>query len=254
MDDRTRTLLKTISSKPYEECEKEWREVLGLLRLKVIYVSAVQTILKEGRWRNKPNPLAYIRKGSIWCAIRIGLVDVPWRDERMVLAADLNYTDTDGNPVPHDEKLDLALGNYEERVGPYYDDGDYDVSPSDRVSGSLLNDADELNWERAAELAGLDAGERIVLDIQLMGLGREKALSLCYTDEDRKFLQAAWKRFMRHREALRETLLSGGPHQSRRINRPIQEKKLELVFIELANGSLRISFRELVPEDPPERI
>ncbi len=66
----TTTLLETISSKPYEECQKEWREFLGLLRLKVVYVSAVQTILKEGRWRNKPNPLAYIRKGSIWCTQR----------------------------------------------------------------------------------------------------------------------------------------------------------------------------------------
>jgi hypothetical protein len=172
----------------------------------------------------------------------------------MVLAADLHYTDTNGNPVPHDEKLDLALADYEKRFGSYYDDGTYDYSPRDRVSASLLKDSDQLDWERTAELAGLDAGERVVLDIQLGGLGREQAFSLCYTDEDRRFLQAAWKRFMRHGQALKKTLLSGASHQSRRIKRPTPEKELELVFVELANGSLRISFRELVPEEPPDRI
>lgn len=252
MDDRTATLLNTISSKAYEECENDWREILRLLRLKALYVPAVQMILKEGRWRSKANPLGYIRTASRWCAIRMGLVDVPWRDERMVLAADLHYTDADGNPVPHDEKLDL-VANYEARFGSYYDYGDDDYSPSDRVSGSLLDESHDLDWERAAQLAGLDAGEQIVLDIQRMGLGREQALSLCYTDKDRRFLQAAWKRFMRHRKALKETLLSGAPHQSRRIKRPTPEKKLELAFVELANGSLRISFCELVPEEPPER-
>jgi hypothetical protein len=173
----------------------------------------------------------------------------------MVLAADLQYADTDGNPVPHDEKLDhLALANYEARFGPYYDDGSYDYSPCDRVSANLLTeDSEKLDWERTAELAGLDAGERIVLDIQLGGLGREQAFSLCHTDRDRRFLQAAWKRFTRHQPALKKTLLSGASHQSRRINRPTPEKELELVFVELADGSLRISFRELVPEEPPDR-
>jgi hypothetical protein len=182
------------------------------------------------------------------------LVDVPWRDRRMVLATDLNYVDADGNSVPHDEKLDLALTNYEERFGSYYDDGYDDYSPIDRVSDDLLSESDGLDWDRAASLAGLDAGERMVLEIELAGIGREQAFSLCYTDEDRRLLQAAWKRFVRHRCALRQTLLSGSSHQSRRIKRPNPERELELVFVELADGSLRISFRKLVPETPADRI
>ena len=254
MDERTAALLKTISSKSYEECEGEWREALRLLRLKILYLPAVQRVLEENKWRNKANPLAYIRKASLWCAIRMKLVDVPWRDERMVLAADLHYTDTDGEPIPHDEKLDLALANYEARFGPRYDDGSYDSSPCDRVSANLLTDSENLDWDRTAELAGLDAGERIVLDIQLGGLGREQAFSLCHTDEDRRLLQAAWKRFVRHLPALRKTLLSGASHQSRRIRRPIPEKELELIFVEVTDGTLRISFRELVPEEPGDCI
>jgi hypothetical protein len=94
----------------------------------------------------------------------------------------------------------------------------------------------------------LDVGERAVLEIQLMGLGREQALSLCHTDDDRRYLQAAWKRFIRHKEALKQTLLSGIPHRSRRIKKTPTEKLPEMVLIELDCGGLRISFRELVPE------
>jgi hypothetical protein len=253
MADPILSLLETISIKSHEDCEAEWREVLRSLRLTISHVLAVQTILKEGRWRNKDNPSGYVRQASLWCAIRMGLVEVPHRDERMVLAAELNYTDTDGSPLPHDERLDLALANYEERFGSVHDDGNYNFLPSDRVAAGLWKRTDELDWERASDLAGLDDGERIVLNIQLMGVSREQALSVCLTEGDRRFLQAAWKRFDRHRQALKETLLSGGPHQSRRIKRTTAEMSTELEFVELANGDLRISFRELVPGKPSGR-
>jgi hypothetical protein len=62
-------------------------------------------------------------------------------------------------------------------------------------------------------------------------------------------LQAAWKRFIRHREALKATLLSGRSHQSRRIKRKDDKEELEMVFVEMPDGSLRISFEKLVPQD-----
>ena len=248
MDHNTGALLETISSEPYESCEKAWQEILHLLHLKVLYIPAVQAILEQRRWRSQPNPIAYIRKAALRCAVRMGLVELPMQNGPIVLASDLNFRDLDGDPVPHDEKLDLAFANYEKRFGSYYDDGG-DYSPSDIVSEDLLGDSYLVDWERAADLAGLDAGERIVLDVQLMGLGREQALAFCHTDKDRRLLQAAWKRFIRHRGALRATLLSGDSHHSRRIRRTEKEQVLELTFIELPDGSLRISFRKLVPEE-----
>lgn len=253
MDKKITILLDTISAETYEARENEWCEALALLRLKIVYIPAIQTVLKQGRWRNQSNPIAYIRKASLWCAIRMELIDTPWPSEKIVLAADLPYADKDGNPVAHDERLDWALVDYEERFGAYYDDESYDSSPCDRVSSILFDDAEKLDWNRAAELAGLDAGERIVLEIQLMGVGREQALSLCYTDQARRFLQAAWKRFVRHQDALKETLLSGTAHQSRRIKRSAPKTPLELVFVELTDGSLKIYFRELVPEVRQQR-
>jgi hypothetical protein len=248
MDSKITALLETITSESYERSEGEWKEALRLFHLNVSYIPALQVILKQGRWCRQPNPIAYIRKAARWRAIRMGLIDMPCQTGPEVLVADLNYTDSDGRAVPHDEKIDMALAGYEANFGSYYDD--YDDDPYYEVSEALLGDGELVNWERAAELAGLDAGERIVLDIQLMGVGRDQALALCYSDEDRKFLQAAWKRFVRHKLALRATLRSGGSHQSRRIRRVTAEKERELVFVELAGGGLKISFREPVPESP----
>jgi hypothetical protein len=247
MDSKTSALLEVIASGVYEDHESEWREALNLLRLKASYIPAVQVILKRGKWRSHPSPVAYIRKAAMWCAVRMNLVDPTYQSGREVLVADLNYTDSDGGDVPHDEKIDMALTGYEAKFGSYYYYGD-DSDPSYRVAEDLAGSGSLVDWERTAELAGLDVGERMVLEIQLMEVGREQALSLCYTDDDRKYLQAAWKRFVRHREALKRTLQSGDSHQSRRIKKGAAEKPLELVFIEMADGSLRISFRELVPE------
>ena len=179
----------------------------------------------------------------------MGLLDLPLHDERIVLASDLAFTDSDGEAVPHDEKLDLALAKYKEKFGPYYRDWSDYCLPSDRVSDVFRADPDSIDWDRVAELAGLDNGERMVLEIQLMGLGRERALALCHKEGDHKFLQAAWKRFIRHREALKATLLSGRSHQSRRIKRKDDKEELEMVFVEMPDGSLRISFEKLVPQD-----
>ena len=240
-------LLSTISSKPYEECEDDWKNFLRFVRLQMSLIPAVQMILRQGRWRGQPNPVAYIRKGAIRCAIRERMIDLS--RSREVLASDLTYRDADGNLLPHDERLDMATVEYEEKFGG--DDEDYYSSPLDRVSEVLVaDDIAGVDWDRAADLAGLDAGERLVLDVRLvLGCSREQALSLCYTEGARKLLQAAWKRFERHQEALKKVLLSGVAHKSRRIRRVCPEEELELVFVEMQDHSLKISFQKVVPEN-----
>jgi hypothetical protein len=252
--DHANRLLETIAGKSYEECEPEWKEFLRLVRLQVSFVPAVQIILRQGRWRNQPNPLAYVRKGAIWCAIREGMVDVPQGGaSREVLASDLTYRDPNGDLLPHDERLDMAVVDYEERFGSRYYEG-YS-SPLERVSHSLApEDTMGVDWDQAADLAGLDAGERLVLDVRRFGVSREHALSICYTELDRKLLQAAWKRFERHRTTLKRVLLSGVAHKSRRIRQVCGEDGLEPVFVEMPDHSLKISFQKVVPENDDRRI
>src|SRR5207244_4819466 len=89
---------------------------------------------------------------------------------REVLASDLTYRDADGNLLPHDERLDMATVENDEKFGG--DDEDYEdyySSPLDRVSEVLVaDDIAGVDWDRAADLAGLDAGERLVLDVRLV--------------------------------------------------------------------------------------
>src|SRR4029077_19389776 len=141
--------------------------------------------------------------------------------------------------------------------GTGYDEDFY--SPEDRVPDALIDENLEIDWDRVGELAAMDAGERIVLDLQRIGFGRDSALQACRTDDDRKLLQAAWKRFDRHRDTLK-TLLSGGkarPAEGRRrirqshqvrLTQGKPESELELIFIETPEGRLKISFQKYVPE------
>lgn len=242
-------LLEIITFRQYEECEQEWKKVLSQLRLQVAFIPAVQTILKQGHWREKPNVAAYIRKGAYRCAIRSGIVDLPKsHNSNEMLVSDLNYRDASGNLLPHDERIDRAITEYDEKYGVY---NDYeDSSAVDQVSPQLMDDeAEEINWERVADLAGLDAGEKMVLELRLVfGIGREQALSICHAETDRKLLQAAWKRFERHQDSLKKVLRSGKPHKSRRINKKHAEDDLELVLIKMPDETLKISFVKLVPE------
>jgi hypothetical protein len=77
------------------------------------------------------------------------------------------------------------------------------------LPSSVLDKNLEVKWDRVADMAQMDSGERIVLQLRLKGLERDLALAACYTDEDRKILQAAWKRFDRHKELFKEVLMSG---------------------------------------------
>jgi hypothetical protein len=249
-------LLNAVATRPYASCEMQWNELLRALNFSAAYIPAVQMVIEEGRWETQPNPLAYIRKSTIRCAVRLGIVDIRPNAHREILASDLHYKDADGKPMGHDDKLGTALHLHEEQFGgslgaefgSIYDED----SIINRLPGSLMDDDLEVDWDRVGQLAGMDAGERIVLDLQLIGFGRRGALAACFTDDDRKLLEAAWKRFDRDKDSLREVLLSGkrkpqrvrpGPQAGSRPEVPV-----ELIFIEEPGKGLKISFRKLVPK------
>ena len=96
----------------------------------------------------------------------------------------------------------------------------------DRLPSSIKDENLEVKWDHVADMAQMDSGERIVLKLRLSGLERDLALAACYTDEDRKLLQAAWKRFDRHKDLFKQVLMSGKsvPTQRRQAgqNQPVK--------------------------------
>jgi hypothetical protein len=288
-------LLTALATQPFSTCEAQWKDLLRGLFLPISFVPAIQSVLEKGRWKSQPDPLAYVRKSSLRCAVRLGILDVRRNSRREVLATDLNFKDVDGklltpNKMTHDDRLGTALHRHDEQFrtglgaerGSIYDENDI----TDRLPGNVLDQNLEVKWDQIADMAQMDSGERIVLQLRLKGLERDVALAACYTDEDRKLLQAAWKRFDRHKELFKEVLMSGKPvsaqlpsksirsaHQSaqppqaaraaqtnrtnppNRVNEAIpagnppgRTPQLEMVLIELPQGGMKISFRKCVPE------
>jgi len=286
-------LLTTLSTQPFSACQSQWEQLLRRIFLPMSFVPAIQAVLEKGRWRRQPNPMAYVRKGSLRSAVRLGIVDVRRNSRREVLATDLNFAgfhfkDSEGKSLNHDDRLGTALSRRDEQFrtglgadhGSIYDEDDI----INRLPGSLLDKNLEVKWDRVAEMAKMDSGERIVLKLRLSGLERNVALAACYTDDDRKILQAAWKRFDRHKELFKHVLMSGKPVSSVRtqagqnppavarkpISAPVRRirevegpadranethppndtscatPQLEMILIELPQGGMKISFRKSV--------
>ncbi|HEY2498332.1 MAG TPA: hypothetical protein VGK24_14810 [Candidatus Angelobacter sp.] len=236
-------LLNAIATHPYAACEPQWKELLRSMNLGVAYIPVIQATIKEGRWKKQRDPVAYIRKSAMLSAARMGVVDRRPKQSREVLASDLQYKDTDGEPLTHDDQLGTALHNYEQENGP----GTSAIYEQDfignRIADSLLDDNLEVDWDSAIRLAGMDAGERIVLALLRNGMGRDSALAACFSEDDRKLLQAAWKRFDRNKESLQYVLISGKAAPARRTQQTGDEPQLELIFIKVPGGRLKISFR-----------
>jgi hypothetical protein len=237
-------LLSAVASQPFEACEAEWKKVLGSLRLGILYVPAIQSVLKEGRWMSAPNPIAYVRKSAVRTAVRMGIVYIRPNQTREVLACDLRFADEDGRELDHDEKLGTALYDYEDKYGRDYG---FEHAAEGQLPEGIFNDELDIDWERAGELAGLDGGERLVLELQWIGFSRYAALRACLTDEDRRYLEAAWKRFERDRERLSEVLKSGKKGRGKRRHAEVPER--ELILMETGEGELKISFRRSVPKE-----
>ena len=263
-------LLTALSTQPFSACEDQWKQLLHRLFLPLSHIPAIQSVLEKGRWKSQPDPMAYVRKSSLRCAVRLGIVDVR-RNSREVLASDLSFKDADGKSLSHDDRLGTALHRHDEQFrtglgaqrGDIYDEDDI----TDRLPSSIKDENLEVKWEQVADMAQMDSGERIVLQLRLRGLERDFALATCYTDEDRKILQAAWKRFDRHKKLFKEVLMSGKSLANKRPpsvqNQPADRvhatnppndtpgatPQLEIVLIQLPQGGMKISFRKCVPQD-----
>jgi hypothetical protein len=211
-------LLTALSTQPFSACQDQWKQLLRSLFLPISFVPAIQAVLEKGRWKSQPDPMAYVRKGSLRSAVRLGIVDVRRNVRREVLATDLRFKDADGKSLGHDDRLGTALHRHDEQFrtglgaerGDIYDEDDI----TNRLPSSVLDKNLEVKWEQVADMAQMDSGERIVLKLRLGGLERDLALAACYTQEDRKILQAAWKRFDRHKALLKQVLMSGKPVSS----------------------------------------
>jgi hypothetical protein len=250
-------LLNAVAAQPYAACESQWKELLRSMNLGAAYIPVIQAVIKEGRWKNQPNPMAYVRKSAMLCAARMGIVDRRPNQHREVLASDLQYKDADGEPLNHDDRLGTALHRYEQEFGPGVGAGFGAIYDEDyignRLPESLLDENLEVDWDRVGQLAGMDAGERIVLNLQRIGFARDSAFAACYSEDDRRLLQAAWKRFDRHKDSLKAVLLSGKAdpaRQTRQQGLTRAEPQLELIFIEIPGRGLKISFRTCLPETP----
>jgi hypothetical protein len=251
-------LLTALSTQPFSACQSQWEQLLRRLFLPMSFVPAIQQVLEKGRWKSQPDPMAYIRKGSLRCAVRLGIIDVRRNIRREVLATDLSFKDADGksltpNKMTHDDRLGVALHRYDEQFrtglgaerGAIYDEDDI----TNRLPSSVLDQNLEVKWDHVADMAQMDSGERIVLKLLRNGLGRRAALAACYTDKDRKLLEAAWRRFDRKKETLKEVLQSGKAIPARRqgVNAGDQPRaEVEMVLIEVDGKGMKISFRKRV--------
>ena len=282
-------LLTALSTQPFSACEAQWLQLLRSLYLPIAYVPAIQAVLEKGRWKSQPDPMAYVRKGSLRCAVRLGILDVRRNLRRETLATDLNFKDGEGKPLGHDDRLGTALHRQDEKFrtglgaeyGSIYDEDDI----TDRLPASVLDKNLEVKWDRVADMVQMDSGERIVLKLRLSGIERDTALATCYTDDDRKILQAAWKRFDRHKDLFKQVLMSGKSlpaqppikpvrpaQQTAQSSQAVQQNganrnaadrvnqttpandtpgaapQLEMIFIELPQGGLKISFRKCLAD------
>jgi hypothetical protein len=189
--------------------------------------------------------------------VRLGILDVRRNVRREVLASDLSFKDTDGKSLGHDDRLGTALHRHDEQFrtglgaerGAIYDEDDI----TDRLPSSVLDQNLEVKWDHVAEMAQMDSGERIVLQLLRKGLGRRGALAACYSDEDRKLLEAAWRRFDRKKETLKVVLQSGKAIPTRRqgVNAGDEPRaEVEMALIEVPGKGMKISFRKRVAKRP----
>ncbi|MGB8132242.1 MAG: hypothetical protein WCG81_20820 [Candidatus Angelobacter sp.] len=180
-------LLTALSTQPFSACQSQWEQLLRRLFLPMSFVSAIQQVLEKGRWKSQPDPMAYVRKGSLRCAVRLGIVDVRRNLRREVLATDLSFKDADGksltpSKMTHDDRLGVALHRHDEQFrtglgaerGAIYDEDDI----TNRLPSSVLDKNLEVKWDQVVEMAQMDSGERIVLKLRLGGLERDLALAV----------------------------------------------------------------------------
>jgi hypothetical protein len=219
-------LLKAAAHERYEKGKGKWSRLLKALYLSPTYVPAILEILGQGKWRNQTNPIAYVRKTAVRWAVQHGLAEIRRKSSRHGLTPELDA-------LREEHRLISELCQF--------DDEQEGQQIVDRLSPEVVNEHREVNWEKAAKLANLDPGEKIVLDLRLMGLSWRDSVAACLTHEDRTILNTAWRRFDRHKDLLKQVLLTG---KAQEIRRTASVPELELMFTEGEEQRLKIFFKK----------
>jgi hypothetical protein len=227
-------LLKAVANEPYEKGKAKWNRLLKALHLSNAYVPAIQEVLRQRGWQNQTNPVSYVRKAAVRWAVRHGLAEIRRKSSKEAPASEISSIRED-HPSSEEDKLISELCQF--------DDQRRDQPIADLLSADVMNEDAEVNWEKVAQLASLDPGEKIVLDLKLMGLSWRDAIAACLTTEDRTILNTAWRRFDRHKNVLKQVLLTG-KHQH--IRRTASVPALELMFSEGEDRRLRIFFKRVI--------
>ena len=164
-------LLKGAADEPYEKGKGKWSRLLKVLQLSTIYVPAIQEILKQGKWQNQPNPIGYVRKAAVRRAVRHGLVEIRRKRGQEALPPEIS---SEHERLGEEYKLitELCDLDNQQKRQPLVR-----ILSQEVLNREVVREAEEVDWEKVARLANLDPGERIVLDLKLMGV--EMARSHC---------------------------------------------------------------------------
>jgi hypothetical protein len=206
--------------------DPEWIAlVAGVLDLPPEYLPAVQVTLAQRRWPKANDPKAYIRKVA-----RREMLNVrSGRDPKSTLVIPNGVRDEEGQPLSYQDYIDYRSYDYDpvkkgtawqarnpsdEPIWADEEGRQIPVVNGRPVPEDLLMLEDDgpdaklvINWPRVAERAGLDAQVAQVLKFRGAGVTREAMLNMGAKNEDeRRALQAAWRRLDRHMDAVRAVL------------------------------------------------
>jgi hypothetical protein len=132
------------------------------------------------------------------------------------------FRDKDNHPVtvyehlveriPADLKRTATVPVYDRKTAAWLRDAWRENNPDlDMPSGYLMQEeaVEVPDWTKIAERAGLDKGERYVLQLRLAGYGRDRAMALQRKAKDKRFVQAAWRRLSRKWGRVVQVLTAG---------------------------------------------
>ena len=190
-------LLKGAANEPYEKGKGKWSRLLKVLQLSTAYVPAIQEILKQGKWQNQPNSIGYVRKAAVRRTVRHGLVEIRRKRGHEALPPEIS---SEHERLGEEYKLITELCDLDQQKRQPL----VRLLSQEVLNREVVKEAEEVDWERVARLANLDPGERIVLDLKLMGLKWREAIAACLTAADRSILNTAWRRFDRHKNVVKQ--------------------------------------------------
>lgn len=204
---------------PAEGHDAEWLWLISeVLKLPICYLPAAQEALRQGRWRNARNPKVYLKTVAQREAIRLGLAPDPREGQTLNIPTVPEL----GRPMSQDEYIDYRSydGPVKEagvwRARPSWDDEGDELVPRFKgrsVPQDLLVPEDDepdarmrIDWNKVADRASLDPEERLILQLRLGGFTRDFVLTRAENEEERRAVQAAWRRLDRHMDTVREVL------------------------------------------------